>query len=258
MPFTPSHIAAILPFSRTPLPAAGLVIGSMVPDLPYFIPLGLPREYTHSLIGAVTADLPMGAAAFLVWVLLLRAPLLDLSPAWLRSRVRVRRNPQFRFRSALLLVAALAVGIATHLLWDSFTHPDGFVVLHSAAFRAQVGPFAISRWLQYLSSIFGLVVLAIWSVRWARRTAPKEMAHERSSVALRVTAWTAVSGVLVIVALAIWMHGIAGGVGVFDRGLVYRVAVYSMAAAGLLALMLCLGWYLLPRRSSAGSARSAA
>lgn len=37
MPFTPSHVAAALPFLRTPLIPAALVIGTMTPDLFYYL-----------------------------------------------------------------------------------------------------------------------------------------------------------------------------------------------------------------------------
>ena len=32
----------VLPFLRTPLPASALVIGSLAPDLPYYVPVGEP------------------------------------------------------------------------------------------------------------------------------------------------------------------------------------------------------------------------
>ena len=250
MPFTPSHVAAILPFARTPLLPAGLAIGSMVPDLPYFVPIGLSRDFTHSLVGALVADLPMGIACYLIWVLVLRAPLLDFSPRWLHDRFRVRRSGRATWATALLLVAALVVGIATHLAWDSFTHPDGWVVLHVAALRAQLGPFAASRWLQYASSVFGLVVLAIWSVRWARKSPAESTSFLRTGRIGRLVVWLVVGATLVIVGAIVWLHGQYRGVDAFNRGLVYDTAVYSIAASGLLALVACLAWYLLPRRAN--------
>jgi hypothetical protein len=39
VPFTPSHAAAVLPFLRTPLTASALVIGSITPDLPFYLPV---------------------------------------------------------------------------------------------------------------------------------------------------------------------------------------------------------------------------
>ncbi|MES2169421.1 MAG: DUF4184 family protein [Actinomycetota bacterium] len=248
MPFTPSHIAAILPLARTPLPAAGLVIGSMVPDLPYFVPIGIPREYTHSLIGGLTADLPMGLIAFGVWVFVLRSPLVDFAPRWVHDRFRIAPRRRLWWAFVVLLIAALLIGIATHLLWDSFTHPDGFVVLRVAALRAQLGPFAVSRWLQYLSSVFGLVVVAIWAVRWVRRTTPAEAPYQRTGGVLRIIAWAAALGVLAVAGGAIWLRGIIAGTMAFDRVLVYDTAVYSIALVGVVALLFCLMWYLLPRR----------
>jgi hypothetical protein len=258
MPFTPSHVAAILPFVRTPLLPAGLAIGSMVPDLPYFVPIGLSREFTHSLVGALVADLPMGIACYLIWVFLLRAPLLDFAPGWLHDRFRVRRSARPLWVTALLLLAALAVGVATHLAWDSFTHPDGWVVLHVAALRAQLGPFAASRWLQYASSVFGLVVLAIWAARWVRSTGAGSVAYLRTGRIVRLVVWLVVAGTLIAVGAVVWLRGQFRGVEAFNRGLVYDTAVYSIAAAGLLALIACLAWYLFPRRGRGQTERSTA
>ncbi len=248
MPFTPSHVAAVLPFARTPLPPAGLVIGSMVPDLPYFVPIGLSRELTHSPLGAVIADLPMGVACVVLWALVLRAPLLDFAPRWLHARFPSPRSTRPALRLVLLMLAALLVGIATHLVWDAFTHPDGWVVMHVDLFRAQLGPFAVSRWLQYASSAVGLAVLAVWVLRWVRRTAAVSRPYRRTGARGRVVAWLAVSAVLVGVGLAVWLRGRFRGSEAFDRTLVYDTAVYAIAAAGLLALVVCLLWYLLPRR----------
>jgi hypothetical protein len=47
VPFTGSHPAAVLPFLRTPLPASAPVAGTMAPDIPYHLPLGLGRR-THT------------------------------------------------------------------------------------------------------------------------------------------------------------------------------------------------------------------
>jgi hypothetical protein len=172
MPFTPSHIAAALPFARTPLLPAALVIGSMVPDLPYFLPVGIPRELTHSIPGIPIADAPMGLIVLVLWTLVFRAPVLDFAPGWVRSRVVAPPQgwelPSLH-RVALILVSLL-VGIATHLAWDAFTHPDGWVVLHVAGFRSLLGPFAVYRWAQYGSSVGGFVILAIWTATWVRRT----------------------------------------------------------------------------------------
>jgi len=221
----------------------------MVPDLPYFVPLGLHREFTHSPIGALVADLPMGLIACALWALLLRAPVRDFLPAWLHDRYPQPPTVLARGRFVLLLVTALVIGITTHLIWDSFTHPDGFVVVHVAVLRNTLGPFAVSRWLQFVSSVSGLAVLAIWSRCWASRTQLSVAPYQRTTRAARRTVGTALAGVLVIVAVVVWSHGQLAGSDALNRNVLYATAVSSIAVAGLLGLVACLSWYLFPARS---------
>ena len=127
MPFTVSHVAAILPFVRSPLPPAALAFGSIAPDVPYFVRIGVPREFSHSVWGALSIDLLIGLVAFALWVVVFRTPLLDYSPRWLRERM----SPEARWRSERgwlatsgALVVGLVLGSLTHVAWDLFTH-DG-------------------------------------------------------------------------------------------------------------------------------------
>ncbi|MET0806095.1 MAG: DUF4184 family protein, partial [Lacisediminihabitans sp.] len=252
MPFTPSHIAAILPFVRTPLLPASLAIGSMVPDLPYFVPLPVERELSHSLLGVPLVDVPMGIVSLLFWVLVFRAPLLDFAPAWLRRRF-VLPGPWPRTASrlalaALLVLASLIIGIASHLVWDAFTHPDGWAVLRIAPLRAQFGPFTGYRWAQYGSSALGLLVLAVWGAVWVRKAPVRALPPTRLRASWRLVGWIAVASVLAAVALTIWVGGVLGGSDVFVRLVLYHTATRSIAVAGLLAVLICFAWYLLARR----------
>ena len=253
MPFTPSHIAAILPFVRSPLAPAALVIGSTVPDLPYFLPLGIPRELSHSLPGVPLADLPMGILVLALWALVFRAPVIDFMPQWVRARVRLpARRPDWRpsLRLVSLTLVSLLVGIATHLVWDAFTHRDGWAVVQIASLRTQLGPFTAFRWAQYASSIGGLVIFAIWAVGWVRRTPPVEQRvletdSSRLDPRARVTVWLILGAVQTGVALTIWIGGLAAGADLLSGKLLYRTATMSVACAELLAVVVCLGWYRL-------------
>jgi hypothetical protein len=66
----------------------------------------------------------------------------------------------------LLAPLSILIGVWTHLLWDSFTHGNGWVVRHYAAMHAgfSIGPFytTVNRILQYSSSVAGLAILAVW------------------------------------------------------------------------------------------------
>ncbi|MDT0274795.1 DUF4184 family protein [Blastococcus goldschmidtiae] len=169
MPFTPSHAAAVLPFLRTPLPASALVAGSMAPDLPFYLPVEWPWP-THTATAVVSTDVLLALAAWALWHGLLAEPALRAAPAALRGRLtgvpvglRVRVSTASRVAWTVL---AAAVGAATHVLWDEFTHagrwgPGTFPVLAD-----QWGVMPGYRWLQYVASVLGGLVLVGWVVRW--------------------------------------------------------------------------------------------
>jgi Domain of unknown function (DUF4184) len=170
MPFTFAHPAAILPLRRFKfLQTLPLVIGSVVPDVPYFLPDRWGRNAfpdTHTLYGSFATDVPLGMS-LLILLLLLREPLTILLGArerWacLRALDRFYERPM-HWPIALLSVL---VGIWTHIAWDSVTHETGWTAARVAALSAPVSVFgwdtATSHLLQYLSSVFGLAIMAFW------------------------------------------------------------------------------------------------
>ena len=186
MPFTGSHPAAVLPLLRTGLPPSALVIGSMAPDLPYFVPLPVGGGLTHTLIGVVTVDLALALAAYAVWHALLVAPLLAWAPQPLRDRLPDRpsvRSPvdpatsvparAGRSRRVALAAVGCAVGALTHVVWDAFTHPGRWGTERVAWLEAGHGPLPGYRWAQYASGVVGLVLVATWVRGWWRRNQPR-------------------------------------------------------------------------------------
>ncbi len=169
MPFTFAHPAAILPLRRSRfLHTIPLTIGSLVPDVPYFFPPRLARFFpeTHSLYGSFSGCLPLGMA-LLIMTLVLREPLTIL----LGARVRwicMRSIERFNARPLRWPIAAFSIliGSWTHIAWDSFTHQTGWTTARVAALSAPVSIFGwdteTSHLLQYVSSVLGLLVLAIW------------------------------------------------------------------------------------------------
>jgi hypothetical protein len=161
----------------------------MIPDLPYYLPghLNYLRPETHSFTGSFTTCLLLGYVA-LGAVYLLRRPLTALlSPRarWLclGALVAFRRRP---LEWALASVS-IVLGVWTHLLWDSFTHENGWMVRRVAALSAPVSLGAyhgtVCHVLQYVSSALGLAVLAVWYWRLpAPHAAAAEPGAPRSSV----------------------------------------------------------------------------
>jgi hypothetical protein len=174
VPFTVSHVAAVLPLrsGRTAveaLPAAPLVIGSMSPDLPTVLGLGQWRAATHQLVSAVTLDVALTGVLALAWVALVRPVVAHVVP---RLAARWRPPPRRR-HAALWWYLAAATGSLTHVVWDAFTHVDEGI---GSWVPAVHGDNRLFLALQLVSSVVGLVVLAWWCRRWWQRTAPAEEA----------------------------------------------------------------------------------
>jgi hypothetical protein len=172
MPFTLAHPAAVLPLRRAPLMrTVPLIIGATTPDVPYFLPWRLAKHLpptTHTLLGTFILDLPFGIV-ILLFLWLLRVPLAaPLGPASRAKCLTALERFGHRPMNWALAPLSLLVGAWTHLLWDSFTHPDGWMVSRISALSAPVSFFSytgeLCHVLQYASSVLGMAVLGIWFV----------------------------------------------------------------------------------------------
>ena len=205
MPFTPSHAIVALPFLRTPLVTAAVAVGAMTPDLPLFT-RGLVIDYdiTHDLrwIPLTTA---IALVLLLVWRLLLRPACRVLAPRFLGARLPAQWDRDMRaataetfgsLRATVLLVIALALGVASHILWDAFTHEARFGSALVPALDGNWGPLPGYKWLQYASGIGGVLVLAIAGAVWLRGRAPGRV--DPAPLGLRLAWWSSLPAVLLI------------------------------------------------------------
>lgn len=254
MPFTPSHAIAILPFARTPLAPAALVIGSMAPDLPYFLPLGIQRSQTHSLSGVATIDLLVATIGFVLWVAVLRDPVLDYSPAWLRERMAPQA--QWRLRGAVLtglaVIAALLIGILSHLFLDLFTHEGGWISSVAPWTNDDIGAFSVANYIHAVVSWTAAGVIALWVRRWTRRTPRTERASVVGPRERRMT-WIALCSLLLVggsVYLAIRLQaGFSGDVSdLLGTSFIRAATVCGAIAAALVGI-----WYVRRARKARGA-----
>ncbi|MDX3661242.1 DUF4184 family protein [Streptomyces sp. ID05-26A] len=262
MPFTLSHPAAVLPLVRRPFNAVALVAGSVASDMAYFvaavgIPLSAQSWYepflnattTHSPAGAVTVDLVYGLALCGL-VFAARRPfgvLLPDGPASPRLGALAVR--------AWWVLASLLIGIATHLLWDSFTHAGGDAISHlSFTESTAAGGLTWGELLQYVSTAGGLAAIGWYLWRRRSRWATQDPAIRRHRRLLTVG-----------LAVAVLLGAALGAVGVLTDDLgdlttaeVVRHVVYAAAkaagAAFVAAVVLYVaGWWV--RRGVRASAR---
>ena len=155
MPLTFAHPAAVLPLMRGPLVRTALVAGALAPDVPYFlrvrhIPASaqswwepfLNATTTHDWPGVVIVVMPLALVLYLALASCERPGRWAL-PADCSAQA-IRRTPRPLW--LVWVVLSLALGLLTHVVWDSFTHSDGWVVQNLAELRADV-----------VGSILGLV-----------------------------------------------------------------------------------------------------
>ncbi|MGA7244662.1 MAG: DUF4184 family protein [Terracidiphilus sp.] len=189
MPFTLSHAAAALPFRRTRLIMSALVIGCFAPDFEYFIPFAHHGSFGHSLPGIFVLDLPFSLIVLWLFHGYAKEPLAACLPASARARLQLGPrtlsvNSPSRFA---MIVISVLVGIATHILWDSFTHSGNWVSRHLPFLSINVslplfGPRPWYAILQYISSALGIVILLLWGIHWYRYAAPVHSKPDRKLV----------------------------------------------------------------------------
>lgn len=168
MPFTLlSHQAPALPLKlwRPGLfCGTALALGSMAPDLEYFMQASPEPVHGHTLYGQFLFCLPLTIA--LVWLLrrvmpTLAAHLPDCGPFHLRDYALISHAKMDGPDLARVVTSAL-IGSFSHIIADSFTHKHGWVVERVPALQILVGhlgknPIYMFRALQ----LGGSVVLAL-------------------------------------------------------------------------------------------------
>ncbi len=234
MPFTPSHVAAVLPLrGRLGLPFAALAAGSMSPDLPYFLPFGasIPRHVTHSALSVITWDLVFGLAMWVTWRTL--APVLhDVAPAPIRNRWRLPTAPAPQWWAVAL---AVMIGAATHVVWDSFTHAGYWgssLAPLAAIYPSPRGPMFGFRYLQYVSGAIGLAIVLWFGYRQPSVKPNPRRQTNTAAIAPAIMFAAALLGVAVKVTA---MHDPTD-----RRALVFATVTSSISGAAVGLIVVCI------------------
>jgi hypothetical protein len=208
MPFTLAHPAIVLPLVKSKrFSATALLAGSMVPDFEFFFQLREVENIGHHWQGTLLFDLPVALLFCYLYHYVLRNLFIGNLPAFLRYRfvdTLLFDWNSFAAANRATVGGSLLIGIASHLLWDGFTHYDGFFVaiipLLSAKATLLGFEMPVYFLLQLLCSLLGVMVV-LWGicqlpVRRPHSTAAKRRLYWPAFLlvfllvlALRVAAW---------------------------------------------------------------------
>lgn len=243
VPFTPSHAVVAIPFARTPLPAVGVAAGAMAPDLPIFLPGGSGYALTHQAPFFPITGLAIGIVLVLLWRVLVRpwAPVLtptaiatrlpeDWSGTWRDGLASLPRGAS----GVVLLLAAIEIGVVTHVVWDAFSHVGRLGARLIPVLDAD-GPLDIAwaSWVQYASSALGLLGIVVWAALSLRRRPARPQPAADARIAAAV--WGLVTAAALVGAAVAAVRAAAAGEPRID--VVVALLTGGIGAAGLAFLL---------------------
>ncbi|MDQ3116800.1 MAG: DUF4184 family protein [Verrucomicrobiota bacterium] len=262
MPWTVSHPALVLPlqrFSPRPFDFAALILGSMTPDMGYYVNNFKLATFAHTLPGSFIACVPLGVLLMVVFYLFCK-PLCYALPAPHRQAL-LPLCPAFpaTVRRWAVILPSLLLGAWSHNFWDAFTHEHGWFVERIPWLMQpvmQLTPINVRVYLvlQEMSTVLGfaIVVIAYW--RWLRRQ-PAPRADESQSEAWRYFFWLAIAGASLLFgypAAAAYANSVSAHGFLFLRSILFRTAVYAPQIAVPLTLVATAIIYAQRKRSPAG------
>lgn len=169
MPLTFAHPAAVLAFSRESkyfhFPA--LVLGSMAPDFEYFLRCQPHSEFGHTYAGFLFFNLPLVVIVYSIYLNVIQPALSRYLPFWIQSSDK----KEFSNRGVKMLIFFLSalIGMLTHVVWDSFTHPHGAMVMRFSVLAHPFHSFGYAiplyKFLQHGSTLLGIGMICGYLIR---------------------------------------------------------------------------------------------
>jgi hypothetical protein len=204
MPLTFAHPAAILPFSRKSrfINFSAMVLGSMAPDFEYFLrgkPIG---EIGHTFLGFLYFNLPLVTLIYFIYHIFIHHTLVTHLPTFLQDTSTKNKDSTIKLKVLVFCYSAL-FGMLTHVVWDSFTHINGFMVINMSILMSTFNIYGFEiplyKFLQHGSTLFGIT--SIIGYMYYRSLSRKK--HIEVSPKYKVIYWSSIF-LLTIITVLLW------------------------------------------------------
>jgi hypothetical protein len=170
MPHTFAHPLFAAPLKKIipSLSLTGLILGSMSPDMEYFVAMQPFRTIGHSLIGFFLMVLPACFAFALAFHKIIKPALPELLPdiGSIRQYAAYLNRPWHlsTLIEMIRFLLSIFIGFSTHVLLDSFTHSSGWFVQRIPVLQKEVMGDYVYHILQHFLSLSGLAAAAIYGL----------------------------------------------------------------------------------------------
>ena len=166
MPFTFSHPPIVLPLKNVFgkwASLTGLIIGSLTPDFEYFLRMKIQSDFSHTIIGTLWFNLPLGILLCFIFHNIIKKPLIENSPNFIQSRMKELKSLnwiKYFMKNSIIVSLSIIIGAYSHIFWDSFTHSNSFFTNYFDLNRKINGTdISIFKIFQHLSTLIGGIVI---------------------------------------------------------------------------------------------------
>jgi hypothetical protein len=136
----------------------GLIIGSMAPDFEYFIMMQMRRTHGHDMSSFFWFNLPLCILLSFLFHQVVKVPLTNSLPHFLYKKLAVHKSfdwPGYVKKHWLVVIYSFAIGVLSHIVWDSFTHDHGLFgkspdILLQSWFGSDLKVFEALQWISTL------------------------------------------------------------------------------------------------------------
>lgn len=170
MPLTFSHPAIVLPLSYLPkrwVSLTGLITGSVAPDFEYFFRMKVLSIYSHTWLGLLWFNLPVGLLVAFVYHDVVKQQFIINLPFKIKSRLALYQSfnwDRYFVQNMVIVIISILIGGVSHLFWDSFTHITGYFVMRWDMAKS-ISIFSLSipfyKIVQHASTVIGAIAIVI-------------------------------------------------------------------------------------------------